>query len=114
VAAQIFAGPISALFVGYDAELCALTTHAYKVFAISFLLMGFAIYTSAFFTALNNGVVSAVISFLRTLVFETSAVVLLPKLLGIDGIWYAISVSETLSAILCVIFLLALRRRYGY
>ena len=85
--ATVFAGVLSGLFVGYDAELYRLTVRGFHLYAISFLLCGFNIYGSSFFTALNNGVVSAAISFLRTVVFEVAAILILPVFFGVDGIW---------------------------
>ena len=107
-------GPLARLFVGYDAELLALTDHAFRLFSFSFLLAGFNIFASSFFTALNNGVVSAVISFLRTLVFQTSSVLLLPVVLGVDGIWWAITVAELCAFLLSVGFLAANWKKYQY
>lgn len=114
VAGQLLAAPIASLFVGYDADLRDFTEHGFRIYAIAFLLMGFSMYGSAFFTALNNGVVSAIISFLRTLVFETSSVLLLPMVLGIDGIWLSVSVAEVAALVVTVVFMLALGPRYGY
>ena len=114
LAGQELAEPLSAIFVSYDPELLALTTKAYRLYALCFLLMGFAIYASAFFTALNNGVVSAIISFLRTLVFQVAAVIILPKLLGIDGIWLSVTVGDALAVAVAAAFMIALSGRYGY
>ena len=86
--------PLCKLFVGYDAELYALTLRGFIIFAFSYIMTGFNIFGSSFFTALNNGGVSAIISFMRTLVFQISAVLILPELIGIDGVWYAIIVAE--------------------
>lgn len=113
-AGQTFAAPLSQIFVGYDAALLELTTHAYRIYALCFLFMGFAIYSSAFFTALNNGLVSALISFLRTLVFEVGAVLLLPLVLGLDGIWLSVTVAEVAACIVAAIFMVALAGTYGY
>lgn len=113
-AAQLLAVPLARLFVGYDAGLLELTVDGFRIFALSFLFMGFAIFGSGFFTALNDGVTSAIISFLRTLVFQVAAVQLLPRLLGIDGIWWSIVVAEVMAVVLAGIFLLVKRRRYGY
>lgn len=113
-AGQTFAAPLSQIFVGYDPQLLELTTHAYRVYALCFLFMGFAIYSSAFFTALNNGLVSALISFLRTLVFEVGAVLLLPLVLGVDGIWLSVTVAEIAACIVAAIFMVALAGTYGY
>ncbi|MCI9262768.1 MATE family efflux transporter [uncultured Adlercreutzia sp.] len=114
LAGQELAEPLSAIFVSYDPELLALTTKAYRLYALCFLLMGFAIYASAFFTALNNGVVSAIISFLRTLVFQVAAVIILPKLFGIDGIWLSVTVGDAFAVTVAAIFMIALSGRYGY
>jgi len=111
---ELLAGTLSAIFVGYDAALHALTTRAFRIYSLSFLFSGLAIYGSAFFTALNNGVISAVISFLRTLLFQTAAVLLLPLFMGIDGVWWSIVASETLAALVTVSFMAAKRREYGY
>lgn len=113
-AAQLLAVPLARLFVGYDARLLELTVNGFRIFALSFLFMGFAIFGSGFFTALNDGVTSAIISFLRTLVFQVAAVQLLPRLLGIQGIWWSIVVAEVMAVVLAGIFLLVKRRRYGY
>ena len=85
---------VARIFVGYDAELLALTSHAFRVYALNFFLMGFNVYGSSFFTALGDGVTSALISFLRTLVFQIAAVLILPAILGIDGIWLAVTAAE--------------------
>ena len=113
-AGQVFAEPLSRIFVSYDPELLALTVHGYRVYALCFLLMGFSIYGSAFFTSLGNGAVSAVISFLRTLVFETGAVILLPLVLGVDGIWLSVTVAELASVLVTAVFMVALSGHYGY
>lgn len=114
LAAQWLAAPLSAIFVSYDPELLDFTVQAYKLYALAFLIMGLPIYLSALFTALNNGVVSAIIAFMRTLVFECGAVILLPMIWGINGIWLSVSVGELAAAILAVGFLVALRKRYGF
>lgn len=113
-AAQLLAAPISTAFVGYDAALEQLTVQGFRLYSISFLFMGFSIYGSAFFTSLNNGLVSALISFLRTLVFEVASVLLLPLLLGVTGIWLSVSVAELAAVTVMAIFMLALGRHYGY
>lgn len=112
--AMVLADPLSRLFVGYDAGLFALTSHAFRLFAWSFLLAGFNIYASGFFTALNNGGVSAAISFLRTLVFQSASVLILPIFLDVDGIWWAITVAEVFAFLISVTFLLAKRGKYHY
>lgn len=105
---------LSDIFVGYDMELFTLTCHAFRLFSFSFLLAGFNIFVSSFFTALNNGVISAAISFLRTLIFQTTSVLILPLLFGVDGIWWAITVAEGFACMLSTGFLFAKRRRYQY
>lgn len=90
ILAILLSSPLAKLFVGYDKELYELTRHAFRLFAYSFLLAGFNIFTSSFFTALNNGAVSAAISFMRTLIFQTSSVLILPIFLGVDGIWLSL------------------------
>lgn len=112
--ARVLARPLAHLFVGYDAALYDLTVHAFRLFAWSFLLAGFNIFTSGFFTALNNGGVSAAISFLRTLVFQAGSVILLPMLLGVDGIWWAITAAEIFAFLISCTFLLAKRNKYHY
>lgn len=111
---QELAGPLSAIFVSYDADLLELTTKAYRLYALCFLFMGFAIYASAFFTALNNGLVSATISFLRTLIFQVAAVIVLPMIFGIDGIWLSVTVGDALTCLVAATFMIALSGRYGY
>ncbi len=112
--AMALADLLSRLFVGYDAGLFALTSHAFRLFAWSFLLAGFNIYASGFFTALNNGGISAAISFLRTLVFQSASVLILPIFLDVDGIWWAITVAEVFAFLISVTFLLAKRGKYHY
>lgn len=113
-AVQLLAPGISRLFVGYDAALLDLTTHAMHIYMISFLLCGFPMFASAWFTALNNGPISALISFSRTLVFELGCVFILPLILGIDGIWMAVNMAEIFAVILSAILMFGLRGRYGY
>jgi putative MATE family efflux protein len=112
--AQLFARPLAHIFVGYDPELLDLTVRAMRVYSVSFLLMGFNGYASAFFTALNNGVVSAIIATNRTLVCETLAVLVLPLVFGVDGIWYAIIFAESAALLLSVTMLTRYREQYGY
>ncbi len=114
VAARLLAALLAHLFVGYDAVLFDLTTHAFRLFSWSFLLSGFNIFTSGFFTALNNGAISAAISFLRTLVFQTASVLILPLLLGVDGIWWAITVAEIFAFLISLLFLFLKRNKYHY
>lgn len=110
----LFAGVLSGLFVGYDAQLYAMTVRGLRFYAVSFLLSGFNIFGSSFFTALNNGMVSAAISFLRTVVFEVAAVLILPLFFGLDGVWCAITVAELASILITIGAFSALRKRYQY
>lgn len=112
--AQALAVSLAKIFVGYDAVLFDMTTHAFRLFSFSFVAAGVNIFASSFFTALNNGGISAVISFLRTLVFQVLSVLILPLVFGLDGIWWAIMVAEVLALVLSVSFLFAKRKRYGY
>lgn len=116
VISQLLGTPLSAIFVGYNAELLAMTVHGFRIFSFSFLFAGLAIYGSAFFTALNNGLISALISFLRTLVFQIAAVVLLPLIMPapLDGIWLSVVVAEFVAAALSTLLMLLLRRKYHY
>lgn len=114
LSSELMAAPLAGIFVGYDAELLAMTVHAYSIYAISFLFCGFSIFGSAFFTALGDGFISAVIAFLRTLVFESACVLILPLIFGLNGIWSAIIVAEGMSVIVSLSFLVAKRKRYRY
>lgn len=114
VLAVLTAQPLAKIFVGYDAGLTALTRHALTLYSLSFLFMGYNIFGSAFFTALGNGIASAAISFLRTLLFQVAAVLLLPLLLGLDGVWLAIVAAEMLALVVTVIFLVKKRNYYHY
>ena len=112
--AEILGPLFSAIFVGYDDTLNDMTVRAFVVSSFSYLFSGLAIYGSCFFTALNNGIVSAIISFLRTLVFQVAAVLTFPLIWGLDGIWSAVVVAELMAIILTLAFLVALRKRYKY
>ena len=114
VLATLLATPLSGIFVGYDPALYELTRRGFCLYALAFLPAGFSIFGSAFFTALGNGGVSAAVSFLRTLVFQVAAVLILPALLGIDGVWLAGAAAEVLATLVSAGFLVGLRRRYGY
>lgn len=111
---ELLAAPLVGVFASYDAELFAMTCRGFRLYCLAFLFMGVNIWGSAFFTALNNGTVSAAISFLRSLVFETSVVLVLPELLGIDGVWLAVVVAELLALIVTAAFLAAKRNQYHY
>ena len=113
-AAELLAVPLAKIFVGYDARLMEFTVHGFRIFSLSFLLMGIAIYGSGFFTALSDGLTSALISGLRTLVFQIAAVLLLPMICGVDGVWISIVVAEFMAAVLTVLFLFLKRKKYRY
>ena len=114
LAGEILARPLSSVFVGYDNALCDMTARGFRIYALSFLLCGFNIYGSSMFTALNNGLVSAVISFVRTLVCQVAAVMLLPLVWELDGIWFAIVAAELTALLLTGAFLVKHRHRYHY
>lgn len=112
--AELLAVPLVSIFTSYDAELFALTCRGFRLYSLVFLVMGINVWGSAFFTALNNGAVSAAISFLRTLVFQIAVVIVLPRFLGIDGVWLAIVVAELLALIVTVTFFITKKKRYQY
>lgn len=112
--AELLSSRLARMFVGYDAALMELTVSGFQIFALSFIFMGFAIYGSSFFTALNDGLTSAAISFLRALVFQVAAVLLLPTIWDIDGIWMSIVVAEFMAVVLTAAFLATKRRKYHY
>lgn len=111
---ELLAYPLSILFLQDNRQLVLGAVHAFRIISFSYLFTGMAIFGSAFFTALNNGQVSALISFLRTFVFELGAVLLLPILFDVDGIWYAIVFAEFMAALTSIIFMYSLRRKYHY
>ena len=112
--AFLLARPLSKIFVGYDPELMEMTIRGFAIYSLSFLLCGFNIFGSSLFTALNNGLISAVISFVRTLICQIAAVMLLPLILGLDGIWWAIVVSEGVALVLTVFCFMKFKGRYHY
>ena len=112
--AELSADVIADIFVGYDAELRDLTAYATRVYMLSFLICGFNMFCSAWFTSLNNGIISAIGAFVRTLVFEFACVFILPMLFGIEGIWVAVNVAELLSLFLTISLIIGFRKRYGY
>lgn len=111
---QLLAKPLALIFVSYDQTLMEMTVHGFKIYTLSFLLCGFNIYGSSFFTALNNGLISALISFIRTLVCQTAAVLLLPIWLELDGIWWSIVVAELTALTLTTVFIFTFRKKYHY
>jgi len=114
VSAELLAVSLAEIFVGYDTELMNLTISGFRIFALSFGFMGYAIFASGFFTALNDGVISAIISFLRTFVFQCAAVLLLPLVWEIDGVWISIVVAEVIAVIISAIFVVAKKKKYHY
>ena len=111
---EILSVPMASIFVRYDEVTKNETIRAFLIYSFSFLFMGYAIFNSGFFTALSNGLISAAISFLRTLVIQVAAVLVLPIFFGIDGIWYSLVVAELLAMMFSFAFLLLKRRRYNY
>lgn len=111
---ELLAYPIAKVYVGYDEELMRITTQGFFVYSFAFLFMGMSVFASSFFTALNNGTVSAMVAFLRTLVFETTAIILLPIVFGVDGIWGSIVLAELMAAVVGAGFIYRMRRRYCY
>ena len=114
ILAELLARPLSMIFVSYNAELLDMTTMAFRIYAISFLLMGINIFASSFFTALNDGKTSALISFCRTMIFESAAVLILPQLLGDNGIWGSIILAELLSTFLSTVCFIKNAKKYDY
>lgn len=114
ILSEILSTPLAKLYVGYDDNLMKLTENAFRIYSVSFLIVGINIFASAFFTALNNGKVSAIISFTRTFAFQVIIVMVLPLIFGINGIWWATAVAETLALFISVCFLVRLKNGYGY
>ena len=112
--AEIFSGVLAGIFVSYNENLLEMTKIAIRLYSISYLISGFNIFASSFFTALNDGFVSAAISFLRTLVFQVATILIMPEIFKLNGVWLAIVVAEILSFFACLAFLIAKRRKYGY
>lgn len=112
--AELLSKLLASIFVSYDEGLLNLTTNAIRLFSTSYLISGFNIFSSSFFTALNNGFVSAAISFLRTLVFQVIMIFLLPLIWGINGIWLAVTIAELLSLFVCIMFLVKNKKKYKY
>ena len=114
IAAEVLARPLAVIFVGYDQGLLELTLRGFVIYSFSFLFSGIAIFGSSFFTALNDGLISALISFLRTLLFQVAAVLIFPLILGIDGIWISIVAAELMAAVVTSLFLVTKRKKYHY
>lgn len=113
-AGQMLARPLSLIFVSYDADLLEMTVHAFNIFSFSFLMSGFAIFGSSFFTALNDGLISALISFFRTLIFQSAAVIIFPLIWGLDGIWMSVVMAEVMVVVVTAAFLIIKRKKYNY
>lgn len=113
-AGELLSRPLAMLFVGYDAALMEMTDHAFRIFSFSFLMCGFTIYTSSFFTALNDGLISALVSILRTLVFQVICVIVFPLIWKLDGIWISIVAAEVMAIVFSFVFLKIKRGKYGY
>lgn len=114
VLAELFAVPLAQIFVGYDPHLLELTSHAFSIYSFSFLFSGFSIYGSSFFTALNDGLISAFISFLRTFIFQTAAVLIFPVIWGLDGIWLSVAGAEIAALFITVLFFIKKQNKYHY
>ena len=114
IIAEITSKILASIFVSYDIELLNMTANAIRIFSISYLISGFNIFSSSFFTALNNGIVSAAISFLRTLLFQIAMIFILPAIWGVNGIWLAVVFAEILALIVSIIFLYINREKYQY
>ena len=114
VLSELLARPLSAAFVGYSPALLEMTVHGFRIFALSYLFVGFGVYGSAFFTALCNGPVSALISFLRTFLFRGGMVLLLPMFLDLDGVWLAVVVADGMGAAVALGLIWGYRKRYHY
>ena len=114
MAAVLMSGVLSGIFVSYDAELFEMTKRGFAIYSLSFVVMGMNIYGSSFFTALGNGLVSALISFLRTLLFQIAAVLILPLLFGLDGIWFSIVVAEIMALAVTGVLFITNKKKYGY
>lgn len=112
--AIIFATPISDFFIGYDAVLSKMASHAFALYSISFIFCGFNIWSSGFFTALNNGFASATIAFGRTFLFQGIAIIVLPLVFGLNGVWTAMIVAEGLALFVAILFLVKKKKVYHY
>ena len=111
---ELLARPLAHIFVSYSPGLLEMTVHGFRIFSVAFFFMGFSIFGSGFFTALNDGLTSAIISFLRTLVFQVGAVLLLPLLFELDGIWISVVAADAMAVVLCGVFLITKRKKYHY
>ena len=113
-ASEFLSAPLSRIYVGYDQNLLEITVDAFKIFSFAFMFSGFAIFGSSFFTALNDGLTSALISFFRTLVFQAASVLIFPLIWDLDGIWISIVAADVMAVALTLVFVFAKRKKYGY
>jgi Na+-driven multidrug efflux pump len=114
ILSMTLAKPLSGMFVGYDKALYEMTVRGFMIYSFSFLFAGIAIFGSSFFTALNNGLISALMSFLRTLVFQIAAVLLLPLIWELDGIWISIVVAEFMACTISLLLIAICKKKYKY
>ncbi len=112
--AELTAGPAARIFVGYDADMVTLTIRAERIYMLSFLISGLNLFTSAWFTGLGNGLISAALAFSRSIIFEMGCVFLLPAIFGAEGIWYSVIIAEACSLIMCIMMIARFRNKYGY
>ena len=111
---RVLATPLASIFVGYNEVAYEMTNHGFMIISFAFLPAGFNILSSAYFTALNNGGVSAAISFIRTLLFQTLSVIVLPILFDLEGVWWSIAAAEVFAFVVSAAFIIAKRKKYGY
>ncbi len=112
--AELLSRPLAMAFVGYSPALMEMTVHGFRIFAWGYLFSGLGIYGSSFFTSLCYGVVSALISFLRTFLFRGGMVLLLPLFLELDGIWLAGVAADLLGAFTAGALIWKYRKQYHY
>ena len=114
LAAEVLARPLAMIFTSYDQSLLDMTTHAFAIYSVSFLFCGIGIFGSGLFTAMNNGLISAILSFVRTVILQITFIFVLPRLWGLDGIWWSAVLAEGLAAALSIVCILAYRKKYKY
>ncbi len=105
---------LAGIFVSYDPALHAMTVHGFRIYSIAFLICGISIFGSSMFTALSNGLVSALISFLRTLLFQISMVMILPMIFKLEGVWWSVVAAEAFSVCVTLFFIIKMRPKYKY
>ena len=111
---EALAVPLARIFVSYDEELLAMTVRGFRIFSVAFLVTGYGVFGSALFTALNNGLVSAILSFMRTIAFYIIAILIFPLFWGLDGVWVSTVFAEIAAMIVSAVFVIAYRKKYGY